>query len=255
MSNPGKFTNEEQAQMALVSKVEAKGMRKAKRAQEMAYFVLGHKADNAKLWDTSLLASIMVTPAGLKASNGAPPVYYENIAAPLPPQIGFGIGAPHNAEERALLFRYLPEVTLQQAAEIQRTNKARIMTEPRLIEDAELSKVKQLAKIIDLQNASGREIRAENTRRCIASFGEFGVDGDSGRSEVQAALLTVRIRTLWDSVQKHGMTPSNRIALRKMCYDRKRMLRYLKRLDRDRYDICLQQLGLERDAVENELFI
>jgi len=56
-------------------------------------------------------------------------------------------------------------------------------------------------------------------------------------------------------MEEHGMTAFNRIALRKMCYERKTMLRFLKKQDRDRYDICLLQIGLEPEAVEQELYV
>ena len=43
--------------------------------------------------------------------------------------------------------------------------------------------------------------------------------------------------------------------IRQLAYDRKRILEYLKRLDRVRYDKCLMEIGVDKRAVEGELII
>lgn len=48
---------------------------------------------------------------------------------------------------------------------------------------------------------------------------------------------------------------ANRRNLRKIVHHRAKVLRYLKRLDRDRYENVLVRLGLEPEAVEGELVV
>ena len=43
--------------------------------------------------------------------------------------------------------------------------------------------------------------------------------------------------------------------LRRMVHKRAKILKYLKRVDEDRYDAVLERLGLERGAVEGELIV
>jgi len=185
MASPAALTKADQETMVHMSKIQARDLKKQKARDTMSYFVLGHRPDNADLWNNSLLARITVTPENLKATFGAPPVEHPGLRAPIPPQLGFGIGAAENDAERKLLFRYLPDVSLQQAANTIRTSKSGKKLDVTLLEETEISKVEQLSKIIDLRNASAREIRAENTRRCIAAFSAPGNTKDSGRAEVQ----------------------------------------------------------------------
>ena len=70
-----------------------------------------------------------------------------------------------------------------------------------------------------------------------------------------AALLTYRIRNLWSHLLKFRKDVANRRALRQLVHDRARVLRYLKSLDRDRYEAILPRLGLDKGSVEGELVI
>lgn len=54
---------------------------------------------------------------------------------------------------------------------------------------------------------------------------------------------------------ERGFTGETRRALRQLCYDRKRVLKFLHGLDRDRYDILLTQIGVEQRAIEGELMV
>lgn len=48
---------------------------------------------------------------------------------------------------------------------------------------------------------------------------------------------------------------ASRRGLRSLVHQRAKILKYLKRLDQDRYDVCLERLGLEPEAVEGELLV
>lgn len=74
-------------------------------------------------------------------------------------------------------------------------------------------------------------------------------------SRLLAALLTLRIRTLWEHLNNFKKDISNRRSLRRLVHQRAKVLRYLKRLDRDRYDNVLGRLGLEPESVEGELVV
>ena len=54
---------------------------------------------------------------------------------------------------------------------------------------------------------------------------------------------------------KNKKDVGRRRGLRALVHQRARILRYLKRLDRDRYDIVLERLGLEPESVEGELVV
>lgn len=48
---------------------------------------------------------------------------------------------------------------------------------------------------------------------------------------------------------------SGRRALRMLVHQRAKLLKYIKRVDRDRYDVILQRVALEPEAVEGELIV
>ncbi|KAG8897361.1 hypothetical protein FRB99_008210 [Tulasnella sp. 403] len=117
-----------------------------------------------------------------------------------------------------------------------------------------------VAKIIDLSNASARGLAFVNRKRVVEAFSNSadGVDRkgpDTGRPEVQAALITAKIRSLWDHLKRHGRDVHNRRALTLLVHQRAKILKYLKRKDIVRYELLLPQLGLEKSAVEGEIVV
>jgi small subunit ribosomal protein S15 len=72
---------------------------------------------------------------------------------------------------------------------------------------------------------------------------------------VPAALLTLQIRNLWDHLNKFKRDIMNRRSLRKLVHQRAKILRYLKKYDRERYDRALERLALEPQSVEGELVV
>jgi small subunit ribosomal protein S15 len=70
-----------------------------------------------------------------------------------------------------------------------------------------------------------------------------------------AAILTMRIRNMWDHLTTHKKDLANRLSLRKMVHQRAKILKYLKRTSRARYDALLPRLALDPAAVEGELIL
>ena len=71
-------------------------------------------------------------------------------------------------------------------------------------------------------------------------------EDDSGSPEVQVAILTHRIKHLTGHLQAARKDYSSQRGLRMMVGKRTRLLRYLARTDRARYQTLIQQLGLRK---------
>ncbi|KIO31747.1 hypothetical protein M407DRAFT_19257 [Tulasnella calospora MUT 4182] len=123
-----------------------------------------------------------------------------------------------------------------------------------------------MERIIDLRNASAKGLAYANRQRIIQAFSRAstGTDQeqqaalerpDTGSPEVQAALITAKIRNLWDHLKQNSRDIHNRRALRTLVHNRAKVLRYLKRKDVSRYEALLSELGLEKGAVEGEIII
>ena len=87
-------------------------------------------------------------------------------------------------------------------------------------------------------------LTAEQKQEVIAQFGSDGKD--TGKSEVQIALLTRRIEELTEHLKTHKKDHHSRRGLLKLVGQRRRLLRYLKRQDLERYRSLLGQLGLRK---------
>ena len=69
-------------------------------------------------------------------------------------------------------------------------------------------------------------------------------EGDTGSPEVQVALLTSRIQQLTGHLQTHRKDHHSRRGLLKMVGRRRRLLRYLRNEDVNRYRELVRALGL-----------
>ena len=69
------------------------------------------------------------------------------------------------------------------------------------------------------------------------------------------ALLTYQIRNLWTHLMSFKRDVANRRSLRMLIHQRAKLLRYLRRKDRDRYETILDRLALEPESVEGELVV
>ena len=75
----------------------------------------------------------------------------------------------------------------------------------------------------------------------------FGIHGsDTGSSDVQVALLTERINGLSEHFKLHGKDHHSRRGLLKLVSRRRRLLKYMRRTEPDRYRALIQRLGLRR---------
>lgn len=69
---------------------------------------------------------------------------------------------------------------------------------------------------------------------------------DTGSPDVQISVLTERIRELNEHLKDNLQDFSSRRGLLMMVSKRNRLLRYLARTDRDRYQALIQRLGLRK---------
>ena len=78
----------------------------------------------------------------------------------------------------------------------------------------------------------------------ISRFG--ATPKDTGRPEVQVALLTHRINSLNTHFKKHKLDVHSKQGLLKLVGQRRRLLRYLKEKDTTRYTQLLKELKLRK---------
>lgn len=71
-------------------------------------------------------------------------------------------------------------------------------------------------------------------------------EGDTGSPEVQIALLTERINSLTDHLRTHKKDHHSRRGLLMMVGQRKGLLRYLEKVDIERYRAIIAKLGLRK---------
>ena len=196
----------------------------------------------------------------------------------VPKQLGYGV----DRAEKMMLLDSLPVVTAHMAT----ADKIKALQQQGKVDPDEYRKdvykkdiAKQLhqtnmfAKVLDLQNANAAGIAYVNRQRIIKAFSTSKNPFDTGRTEVQGtqldqvhricpllnlftvALLTYKIRHLWKHLTTFKRDVGNRRNLRLLVHKRARMLRYLKRESRDRYETLLPMLALEPESVEGELVI
>jgi len=70
--------------------------------------------------------------------------------------------------------------------------------------------------------------------------------GDTGSPEVQVALLSQRILLLTEHFKTHAKDHHSRRGLLMMVARRRRLLKYLKNSDPDRYKTLIQRIGIRR---------
>jgi small subunit ribosomal protein S15 len=87
-------------------------------------------------------------------------------------------------------------------------------------------------------------ITTERKQELVREFGAN--DNDTGSTEVQVAILTERIQNLTEHMKQHKKDFHSRRGLLIMVGQRRRLLDYLKRKDKSRYDQTIQKLGLRR---------
>jgi small subunit ribosomal protein S15 len=78
----------------------------------------------------------------------------------------------------------------------------------------------------------------------IAEYATF--EGDTGSPEVQIALLTHRIAGITAHLRTHQLDHHSRRGLQMLNGRRRRLLKYLRKIDIERYRRLIQRLGLRR---------
>ncbi len=84
----------------------------------------------------------------------------------------------------------------------------------------------------------------ERKRELVAKFGSSPTD--TGKTEVQVALLTERINELTAHLRTHGKDHHSRRGLLMLVGRRRRSLNYLQSSDLERYRTLIRELGLRR---------
>lgn len=76
---------------------------------------------------------------------------------------------------------------------------------------------------------------------------EFGSsEKDTGSTEVQIALLTTRIKELTEHFKVHKKDHASRRGLLKLVGQRRRLLKYLRKIDLEGYRAILKRLNLRK---------
>ncbi len=90
---------------------------------------------------------------------------------------------------------------------------------------------------------------ALDTAKKEALIKQFGRnETDTGSSEVQIALLTTRIAELTQHLKTHKKDHASRLGLLKLVGQRRRLMRYLKRTNKDSYQKLIEALSI-RDNI------
>jgi small subunit ribosomal protein S15 len=87
-------------------------------------------------------------------------------------------------------------------------------------------------------------VTSERKQELVEKFGDGATD--TGRTEVQVALLTERINSLTEHLRVHRKDHHSRRGLLMLVGRRRRLLNYLQRADLERYRALLRELGLRR---------
>ena len=87
-------------------------------------------------------------------------------------------------------------------------------------------------------------VTQERKREIVERFGS--TTDDTGRTEVQIALLTERIAALTEHLRVHRKDHHSRRGLLMLVGHRRRLLGYLQRSDLERYRSVIRELGLRR---------
>ena len=87
-------------------------------------------------------------------------------------------------------------------------------------------------------------VTQERKQELIARFGSG--DSDTGRTEVQVALLTERINDLTEHLRTHKKDHHSRRGLLMLVGRRRRFLNYLERKDLEGYRALIRELGLRK---------
>ncbi len=124
-----------------------------------------------------------------------------------------------------------------------------IYARSQIFEDESLKR-EAVNRILAMSNSNNSNRISLAINLAMKEFQRF--EGDTGSSEVQAAVWSVRIHTLAQRYKKNKHDFRCQRDLRQMVQKRQRILRYLKRSNPERYFWAIQKLGLEDHTIEAE---
>ncbi len=87
-------------------------------------------------------------------------------------------------------------------------------------------------------------ITADKKAELVKTFGNE--EQDTGKSEVQIAILTEKLKNLTEHCKIHKDDHHSRRGLLKMVGKRRKLLNYLSKKDIERYRTIIKELGLRR---------
>ncbi len=87
-------------------------------------------------------------------------------------------------------------------------------------------------------------VTKDNKQELIKKFGSG--EKDSGKAEVQVAILTARINDLRDHFTEHKKDHASRRGLMQMVGKRRRLLDYMKKKDIERYRTIIKELNIRK---------
>ena len=87
-------------------------------------------------------------------------------------------------------------------------------------------------------------LQSDDKKKIIEKFAQ--AKGDTGSPEVQVALLTERITKLTGHLKKHAHDVHSRRGLLTIVSKRRRLLNYLSKKTKDRYEKLVSSLGLTK---------
>ena len=86
-----------------------------------------------------------------------------------------------------------------------------------------------------------------NKEKKIELINEYSRSGsDTGSPEVQIAILSERISSLTNHFQTHKKDNHSRTGLMRLINQRRSILAYLKKTNKDSYDSLIQKLGIRK---------
>ncbi|KAF9147160.1 hypothetical protein BG015_011236 [Linnemannia schmuckeri] len=182
-------------------------------------------------------------------SSSSPSIFSSSSRTPLIVSTSNPSGYQHflTEQEADLIFEKVPHVQVQE-----------LMVRSTLVNEKiqlpiEQQKAELVRRITALENGNAKQVTLENVRRAREAFQR--AEGDTGSPEVQAAVMTVRIQNLHNHILNNKKDKHNYRRLRMLIHQRQTVLKYLKKTYPERYHICLDRLGLEPRAIEDEIVV
>lgn len=103
---------------------------------------------------------------------------------------------------------------------------------------------KPVTKEVKAAGATQTQALPEDKQKIIEKFAQK--NGDTGSPEVQVALLTHKIDRLIEHLDQNKKDNHSRRGLLKVVAKRRRILNYLVKIDKDRYQHLIGELGLKK---------